>query len=377
MRAMPALPLSLLLALAGPGLSVEVSAELADRCPDSARVRQWVEASLGRDPFASEDAPTIRVSTHQTATHVVVDVDHGAAGHRTLHATTCTSALRAAAFSIAVALDPLGAAPLEPEPPAATAQPPPTDARPSRIEGPPSPRPDRAAEAPARAPGPPAAPSSPRVGAPSPTSPLADRRAPPAPRPLADRGAPAAPPADPPSAPRAFTARRDAPPRGERAPQLFLGLEPLLAVGHGPAPGPGLRVGGGLTLGPWAFGAAFTWLPATTTPFEGGEVSADLLAGELSGSLRLDAVDVIALALAGRQRGTGDGFDSDGAYDALHLGLGAGIAVRAPLAAGLALRVGLEGLWLPRVSRFTVSGRTAWTGPPAAARLSAGLRWLP
>lgn len=340
---MPALALSLLIGLAapaGPGLRVEVPADLAEDCPEPSSVRRWIEASLDRDPFAGDDPPTIRVAARRGPEGVDVDVDHGPAGQRSIHAASCTAALRAAAFSVAVALDPLGAAPLEPPPEPAT-----LEASPERA-APPAPTPTPADDGRAR------------------------RRAPVSAQPIDATAAR-------PNTPSAPAARGDPSPPEALDLHPHLRVEPLVAAGHRPGPGPGLRLGGGLGGDRWELGAAFTWLPATTTPFEGGEVAADLLAGELSGGLRLDAVDVVALALAGRQRGTGAGFDRDGAYDALHLGLGAGVAVRAPLAAGLALRVGLEGLWLPRVSRFTVSGRTAWTGPPVAARLSVGLRWSP
>lgn len=213
-------------------------------CPGVDVLRAEVARRIGADAAATVAQVRVRVERRADGWHLAVTLtDDSLALERSLKTESCEAATRAAAFIVAIAIDPAAGGPEAapgPTPPALVPEPaPPAPAPPA----PPAPAPRRPAIEPA----------SPLTGAVTPAPAVA-----PAIEPGADE-----------PAPRPSVRRR--------APQGLLHLGPGLQVGMAPV-GAGLAAAGGLLWPRLRLALGYvrwfpTRLPASTNPGLGGELS--------------------------------------------------------------------------------------------------------
>ncbi|MBX3185764.1 MAG: hypothetical protein KF819_02065 [Labilithrix sp.] len=75
-----------------------------DGCPDAAEFRRAVAGHLGRDPFDEDATPRVAVRVREDADKLVADVAVGTSS-RTLEGDTCADLVRAAALTVALAIE--------------------------------------------------------------------------------------------------------------------------------------------------------------------------------------------------------------------------------------------------------------------------------
>jgi hypothetical protein len=229
-------------------LAYERTGAALKTCPDEATFRALVAARLGYEPFAKESSIALRVDFRSRGAAIEGSMkltsNGERKGERTMSAAQkdCYELAASLALAAAVAVDPEGAQAQRTEPGATSDE-----------ERRPVPQPPTARPAPTAAP-------------PSPSAPAAPTHA---------------------ASPLGF--------------QLDLG--PVLSFGMQPSPAVGLRLGGGLRIGPWSVAAeASAFLPTErSAPY--GAVSAHALYGSIvpcahPGSARL-AVDLCAVVSIG------------------------------------------------------------------------------
>jgi hypothetical protein len=99
-------------------------------CPTSTELRSAIATHLGRDPFDDADAPRVAVRVKRKDETVSADVALGET-HRELEGASCEEVVRAAALSLALAIEREAPRPAPPPPPMPPATPPATTRTPA------------------------------------------------------------------------------------------------------------------------------------------------------------------------------------------------------------------------------------------------------
>jgi hypothetical protein len=299
-------------------------------CPDEPKLRRWVAARLGYDPFDAQAASVLvaRVELRDERLEGSVETidQHGVSGGRralSSAATDCQALARAMALSISLAIDPERAS----------------------LAGPELTEPEEAAEPPA------AAPSEPPPAAHEPVAP----EAPPPPPKVSAKPVPRA--------------------RARAAAHVFTGA----AFASNIAALPTTAFGGEITLGVrrerWSLALQGRALQSVGRDLEPrGQVSGALFGGSLNGCWHFEPLAACLVGQSALQRlsgsGVSDGRSSSGTYWAI----GPRLVGHVPLGRELALMMAVEGALNLAPNIAVLSGHQVWKVPLFAGTLLVGVR---
>jgi hypothetical protein len=314
---------------------VYVRAAGAEDCPDEVKLRLWVVARLGYDPFSPQASNVViaRVESRDQqlqGTVEMIDAQGTSTGRRELASpeTVCETLARALALSISLAIDPERAS-----------QPPPESSEPVTTTGPFETKPD----------------------APPPSPP------------------PETPPPETPRAPATTPTRRVRSPASAKmrttATRLLLRAAFVTNVGALPGPAFGGELSAGLRFRRWSLALEGRALQSTARDVEPrGQISGRILGAGLTTCAHFDPVAACLIGQLASQRvessGVTNADDSSGPYWAL----GPRVTGEVPVMGSLALELGLEGLVNLAPNHAVLSGRQVWEAPWFAATLLAGLK---
>jgi len=301
----------------------------AQDCPDEVKLRLWVVARLGYDPFSPQASNVViaRVEARdaELAGDVeIVDAQGVSAGRRELVSpgSGCQVLARAMALSISLAIDPERASQPRPEP----------------IE----PEAGHPSDAKASEPEPPAAEPTPAERSPTDSAP-ASTHTPAAGKSLAT--------------PRAF---------GAAAFVTNLGALPAAAFGG--------ELALGLRLRRWSLALQGRALQSTDRGVAPrGEVSGSILGGGVSGCWHVEPIAACLVGQAGLQRLSSSGVTHADSSSGLYGAVGPRLVGHAPLGPLGALELGLEGTLNLAPPRVILSGKEVWAAPRFSATLLAGV----
>ncbi|HKY39114.1 MAG TPA: hypothetical protein VJN18_24415 [Polyangiaceae bacterium] len=309
----------------------------ADECPDEEKLRDWVAARLGYDPFKAQASNVViaRLETRDAqlrGTVEMIDAQGKSAGRRELSSAGagCEAVARAMALSISLAIDPERANEPRPQPGTPESAAAPVEATPSEPQAPPESVP---LESPPSEPPPPLLKPSRSDGAPSSGEPTALNR------------------------------------------RVLLHAAFATNVGALPGEAFGGEIAAGLRLRRWSLALGVRALQSTDRDVEPrGQISGTLFGAVLNACHHFDPVSACLVGQLALQRvgssGVTDANTSSGPYGAV----GPRLSGEAAVTRHLALQLGLEGLVNLARNHAVLSGRQVWEAPWLAAALLVGMK---
>jgi hypothetical protein len=300
---------------------VYVRGDGAQDCPDEVKLRLWVVARLGYDPFSPQASNVViaRVEARdaQLAGNVeIVDAQGVSAGRRELASpgSGCQALARAMALSISLAIDPeranrAGPAPIESEPEARQ----PSEAKPSEATPPPT--------------------ELSLIRAPTPAA-----------------------------------------GKSRASPRVFGGGAFVTNLGALPAAAFGGELALGLRLRRWSLelqGRALQSTDRDVAPR--GQVSGSIFGAGMSACWHFDPFAACLVGQAGLQRLSSSGVTHADSSSGLYGAVGPRLVGHAPLGPLVALELGLEGTLNLAPPRVILSGKEVWAAPRFGATLLAGV----